>query len=376
MVETTAKTTEYISQSYATMRAKLSFRAKKVLAKIESISRISEESWLRLSYARLAEMVTCTSRHAIRIIKKLKDKGYITQSYDHRQACAGYRDEREKDETGFVRVAPFLYERCFTFTYTDDETGKTVSFERCLIEVEVVLLSLMAEHCMNSRKYEGTMRQMASMLGTSTTSIQGAINSLMACGAISRSKKKTSRSRKEKSVYYVDGSILRKIRTFFEEIKSKRKAKKRAPSFASSATVASQATALKEKPAWKQQIEELDARTERERYYALLREKAVKRVERVQAKLELSEEYKACDRAIKIAELQIAKFEFSGDTLGAHKVKEEQTCHFIRRNKIIREMGYSPGDLVERYCCKLCDDTGYDKLTGKACSCYPKGKNE
>lgn len=362
MVETTAKTTEYISRSYATLELKASSLTQRFLGKIEGISRISPDARYHVSYSTLAKEFGCSARHAVRIIKYLKAKEYITQAYEPKAACASYRDERPDDGRGFVRTAPFLKTEIFTFTYKDEKTEEVYSFSRALTDIEADVLSLMAAH----GTFEGTARHTAKMLGKSVSSVQKAIDRLLHCDAIHRSASEKSKSRRDKSVYHVDGDLLRKIKKSFI------KPKKAVPALpASTPTVNTVAPAVAVPSPKNPIIEAADARAARERYYATLQEQAQKKVDRVKAQLNANEEYRAAQAFINGTVAQLARLELQEDWKGLRKLRKAVNEQKAIKARIIKDMGYSPADLVLQPRCRMCKDTGYKK-GGAMCTCYPK----
>ncbi len=354
---------DYISRSYATLELKVSSLTQRFLGKIEGISRISETSRFRASYAKLAEEFNCSARHAIRIIKYLKDKKYITQDYTRENACASYRDNRLDDGRGFVRTAPFLKGEIFTFTYKNEETDEKYTYTRALSDIEIDVLSLMASH----GTFEGTVRKTAKMLGKSPASVQKAIDALLHCEAIHRNGEGKSKSRRDKSVYHVDGELLRRIKKSF--IKPK-KSVESLPVVTGNGSAPAVAVALPKNPA----IVDAEARATWERYYSILREKAIRRVESVEAELNADKEYRVAQAFIKSSTPKIARLELDEDWKGLRKLRKEVNEQKAIQARIIRDLGYSPADLIPQPRCRLCKDTGFKK-NGVMCSCYPKEQN-
>lgn len=354
---------EYISRSYATLELKVSSLTQRFLGKIEGISRISETSRYRASYAKLAEDFNCSARHAMRIIKYLKDKKYITQDYKPENSCASYRDNRLDDGRGFVRTAPFLKEEVFTFTYKDEKTGEKYTYTRVLNDIEIDVLSLMATH----GTFEGTVRNTAKKIGKSPASVQKAIDKLLHCEAIHRNGKGKSKSRRDKSVYHVDGELLRRIKKSF--IKPKKPVEP-LPVATGNGSVPSVAVAVPKNPA----IVDADARATRERYYSILRENAMRKAERVEAELNADEEYRVAQAFIKSSIPKIARLELDEDWKGLRKLRKEINEQKAIQARIIEDLGYSLADLIPQPRCRLCKDTGFKK-NGVMCTCYPKGQN-
>ncbi len=112
----------------------------------------------------------------------------------------------------------------------------------------------------------------------------------------------------------------------------------------------------------------LDKRSERERYYATLHEKAVTKAEKMQKRAEQNEEFCSAELAIKESEIQLAKAEvFAPDTLPALRLQLEQAKTL--RSSILAKMNLSESDLLPKFVCNKCSDSGF-LPNGRACDCY------
>ena len=110
-----------------------------------------------------------------------------------------------------------------------------------------------------------------------------------------------------------------------------------------------------------------DMRTERERHFAALREKATRRVERAQAMAEKDEEYCEAVTALTRGELELAKAEiYAPETLPVLKERLEEAA--AKRAAALKRLRLSERDFTPRYECAKCSDTGY-LPDGKMCDC-------
>ncbi len=120
------------------------------------------------------------------------------------------------------------------------------------------------------------------------------------------------------------------------------------------------------------QVAAANAKSDRERHYALLREKALKRAEKYQAKANEDGRYKEVSAALSKMEIALAKAEvFDPKKLPALQ-KEKQTL-LLRQKSILSELGIAERDLSPVFSCAKCSDTGF-LPTGAACDCY-KNRN-
>ena len=115
-------------------------------------------------------------------------------------------------------------------------------------------------------------------------------------------------------------------------------------------------------------IEATNAKTDRERYFALLREKAQMKADKFISKANANPQYKDVAKKLSLMEISLAKAEvFSPDTLPA--LQAEKQALLQQRKEVLQSMGITEDDLTPKYSCKKCADTGFMK-NGHACDCY------
>lgn len=371
-------TTKYISRSYATLALKVSSFAQLFLGKIEGLTRFLTRGKAYMSYASIADEFGVSERQAMRVVKQLVDMDVLEQVYDpKKQTCAYYRSKLKDDKRGFISTPLYLKEKVFSFEYLiDSATGKKITvyncekigqgdtkllqFERTLSNIELTILSLMATH----GSFDGTVKTIAGKIGKSKTSVQNALDGLLHCKAIERTGDETSKSRRDKSTYRVEETLLKEIKDALETARKKpKKAEKVKPSTP---------IATKEDPksAYQKQIDDINAKSERARYYDLLREKAKKKAERVCETLNQSEGYKSAHSEYRQLEIELVRAE--NDPQERRRIIKRRNQLSAIMYNIMKTMGYELADTVEQYRCKKCNDTGYKK-DGTACTCYPKG---
>lgn len=111
-----------------------------------------------------------------------------------------------------------------------------------------------------------------------------------------------------------------------------------------------------------------DARSERERWYALRRNAAVERAERTRAAAEKDPAFAAAEKAIKKDEIELAKAEvFSPADLPA--IRERIQAARRSRAEALQKLGIQEADLMPGYACPKCSDTGF-LPDGRMCDCY------
>ena len=117
-------------------------------------------------------------------------------------------------------------------------------------------------------------------------------------------------------------------------------------------------------------IENANAKAERERYYALRREKAQSVADKFLAKANANERFKEVSVALSKMEISLAKAEvFEPQKLPELQAKKSELLNL--RNGILTELGLTETQLTPQYQCKKCSDTGF-LPSGTACNCYVK----
>lgn len=113
-----------------------------------------------------------------------------------------------------------------------------------------------------------------------------------------------------------------------------------------------------------------DARSERERWYALRRNAALEQADRIRAAAEKDAEFAAAEKELKKSEIELAKAEvFSPDTLPAIRARIQAAEQ--QRKSALARLHLSEADLMPKYACPKCSDTGF-LPDGRMCDCYRK----
>lgn len=118
-------------------------------------------------------------------------------------------------------------------------------------------------------------------------------------------------------------------------------------------------------------IEAVNAKSDRERYYSLLREKAQVVADKFVAKANKDGDFKAVNTALSKMEISLAKAEVFEPTK-LPLLQKEKAELLQKRKFILEKLGITESDLTPKFTCVKCSDTGF-LPSGKACDCY---KNE
>ena len=115
-------------------------------------------------------------------------------------------------------------------------------------------------------------------------------------------------------------------------------------------------------------IEAANAKSVRERYYALRREKAQSLADRTVKKANENDRFKAITSQLSKLEIEIAKAEVrSMETLPI--LRDKKTALLAERKELLKMMGINEAELTPQFECLHCQDTGF-LSSGIACACY------
>ncbi len=115
-------------------------------------------------------------------------------------------------------------------------------------------------------------------------------------------------------------------------------------------------------------IDDINAKTDRERYYALRREKAQSVADKFLEKANANKEFKNVSQALSKMEISLAKAEvFTPEKLPS--LQEEKASLMRTRKGILSALGIEEWQLLPQYACKQCSDTGF-LPSGTVCKCY------
>jgi hypothetical protein len=117
-------------------------------------------------------------------------------------------------------------------------------------------------------------------------------------------------------------------------------------------------------------VKAANAKSDRERYYALLREKAQATADKFLRAANKNARFKELTSALSKMEIDLAKADvFNPEKLPA--LQKEKRALLQERKDLLSALGIRESDLQPNYACKKCLDTGFLK-SGVACDCYHK----
>lgn len=115
-------------------------------------------------------------------------------------------------------------------------------------------------------------------------------------------------------------------------------------------------------------IEAADAKSARDRYYALRRQKAQSLLDKTMKKANANERFKEISSELGTLEIEIAKAEVrTPEKLPS--LQEKKSKLLEERKLLLAKMGIAESDLLPKYECPKCKDTGF-LPNGLACDCY------
>lgn len=269
-------------------------------------------------------------------MKELKAEKIVVQDKS-RRACAAYTYAGKKCGNAFIRSDLYLYQKEFEIC----GEGK-----RYLTHSEILVLSLIQTHCgnPNAGKYTGSIRGMAKLLGLSSSTVQRCLDVLKRAHLITCESKAPNGSRW--STYRINKKLLR--------------------------TKEREARDSDKKGYVDPKIAALDAKSEREHFYAVARDRANAPAEQMKARLRADERYREAERRYNMLTPKIGRYDAFGQAEESRKAKGEQKRWAAVMAERMAALNISPEDLRPRYRCVKCSDTGF-LPNGQMCDCYPKG---
>ena len=117
-------------------------------------------------------------------------------------------------------------------------------------------------------------------------------------------------------------------------------------------------------------VEATNAKTDRERYYALLREKAQIRADKMVDKANANPQFKEIASKLSLMEITLAKAEVRAPQ-DLPTLRKQKQALLQQRKDVLLTMGLTEEDLLPKYACTKCNDTGFTP-NGTVCGCYKK----
>ncbi len=271
---------------------------------------------------------------AISATKRLKQAGFIETSSRDKNGTS-YKYKQKAKHKKYITVPQYLFN-------TDFAEGDRLEG---LTKGQIALLSLIMSDCertKNNGKSEGSARIYARILGLSEKTVRVATHTLLKKGLIYRPAEGKGVNKWRKSTYIVNKELF----NYKKHIKKSKKNNEKLP----------------------KAVMDANARADRERYYALLRNEAQSRADRYLRIACKDEEFKRNERELGALQYKLAEAEYRG-TLNLATLQQREKELRLRRADLLRKMKIAETDLIPQYTCKKCEDTGFLK-GGKACDCY------
>jgi hypothetical protein len=115
-------------------------------------------------------------------------------------------------------------------------------------------------------------------------------------------------------------------------------------------------------------VADADAKAKREKWYAERRQKALGDAEKIYKRFMQDEEFAKIERRLRVIEIEWAKAEVKGDKNTLAKLEREKARLLLQKRGIIERNGLTEEDLLPKWHCSKCEDTGF--VDGMPCDCY------
>lgn len=303
----------------------------------------ASESVCNMSYRKFEEKLMLSHGTVARGIKALKQFGEIRQDKSRRSG-ASYQCVNPPKERGFIKIDLYLYATKFTVRGEKEA--------RYLPKSAIDVLCLIKTHCSDSKGdgfFIGSVRSIAGTLNLTKTTVQKAIDLLLGAKLVFRSQEGRGVNGYKRSRFTVNEKLLRRTEKNYRKETAPPTPEKRL-------SKAEQAA---------------DERAERENYYATLQNRAQQRIKWFSDCLDQDSTYTKINAAVRALDISIARAELYNPSDVGRLQKEQRRLQIDRATRM-EELNVSEADLVPKWRCKKCSDTGFYP-NGKMCDCYPKG---
>lgn len=308
------------------------------------------------------EKLNCGLATVSRVTSKLVDAGKI-EMQRLPNGKTEYRSKRDvaqgERKDPFYRIYNFFLSHEFDFNFKEkkDEHGNVVKAARMvtrkLTPSETLVLALIFTHSSNTKRknhcFWSSNAKIADMLALSERQVERAIINLMAARLIFRPVRGQNRVKNSKFV-----ANLKEIRSLCEKYAPKKEKGNKAT--------------FSDKPAY---IADLDAKSDRARYYAILKLRAEDKAESYKRAFEKkSPRFVVIDAELRSMAPDLARAEVRQlPTLGELQAKEAALRE--ERAALLKRFGVDERLFKARAWarCRLCGDTG-TLPNGYACDCY------
>lgn len=115
-------------------------------------------------------------------------------------------------------------------------------------------------------------------------------------------------------------------------------------------------------------VADADAKAKRDKWYAERRQKVLGDAEKIYKRFMQDEEFAKIERRLRVIEIEWAKAEVKGDKNTLAKLEREKARLLLQKRGIIERNGLTEEDLLPKWHCSKCEDTGF--VNGMPCDCY------
>jgi DNA-binding MarR family transcriptional regulator len=294
-----------------------------------SKSRDDIEQICHAKYSRFEQKFNISPATVCRSLKLIRDKFIINKSQ------SSYTFNQEMSTPLFLHINDEFFTTPFKIR------GEAEA--RILTKAEIFVLSFIYTRCSNKKRsgdYECSNSRIAHELGLSIKTVKQAVSVLLRADLIYRQK---GINAYELSIFNINNKMFRTLARTQNKAQNK--------------TV--QAIKTDE-----------DKTIARENYYAERRQHAQYIAEQNERKALNYLPYATANKEFNSLSPAIAMAEVRGQDV-SELVQRQEAAH-KRRLIALEQLGLTEADLKPQWHCKACEDTGFNKLSGKLCNCYNK----
>ena len=319
------------------------------------------EKACKMGYSRICERFGLSRSTLSRKVKCLTKKGSISVKRNG-QGCSQYTYELDASKKiAHVRTEDAFFTAQFKIKEKNGE-----EYERKLKLSEIDVLSLIYTHTWDGKSpFVGSHKEIAALLGGyAEETICRAVSVLKKARLVSH---KLVRNGSELEHHFnVKMKTLHKYGITRRDLREERRAEKKAEK-------EKQAEEQKKNAFVTKHIQDIDAKADRERFYQLRRESAVKAAEGYLAKANKDERFKGISCELSRIEPELAKAELR-EPGKLPSIQSRKAMLLKERRAILARLGIEESKLKEEthYKCKKCSDTGF-LPNGTQCNCYKPG---
>lgn len=362
----TAAKPEYFKRPYSFFKEGLTSLAASICGRIYSFS-AKKEFACRSSYNDFANKFNASKRQVIRTIKALIDGGYIAQELNEDGKSTEYRYIKPVNRNTVVYTPMFFYERDFDFVYEED--GVEFSIKRKLTRIEADVLSIICGHSLSKTGgFDGSLRGLAAQVGVSTPSAKRAVDALLDGALITRPT--VAKGRLGSTRYIADTELLMQYVTvcYPKKKKEEETTSTSTPTPASVLTPEEKEKIRQEKIQKAKEIADLNAKSDRENFYAHRQQRIARRLDINETKASKNPKFVEAASLLARLPIELAKAEmYEPERLPA--LQQEKIRLELMRAQALKEVGLTEEDLQPKYICPKCKDSGF-LPDGRACDCY------